>query len=67
MQLAQRVMISVDVSERFNPLIAEPENFTDDIVTMLKEVDYLTSAVENISKNAKYLGIEVTEECFERS
>ena len=60
--IGTEVMISVDVSERFNPLIAEPENFTDDIVTMLKEVDYLTSAVENISKNAKYLGIEVTEE-----
>ena len=29
---------------------------------MLKEVDYLTSAVKNISKNAKYLGIDVTEE-----
>ena len=54
-------MISVDVSERFNPLIAEPENFTEDIVTMLKEVDYLPSAVKNISKNAKYLGIDVTE------
>ena len=55
-------MISIDVSERFNPLIAEPENFAEDIVTMLKEVDYLTSAVKNISKNAKYLGIDVTEE-----
>ena len=60
--IGTEVMISVDVSERFNPLIAEPENFTDDIVTMLKEVDYLTSAVKNISKNAKYLGIDVTEE-----
>ena len=60
--IGTEVMISVDVSERFNPLIAEPENFTEDIVTMLKEVDYLTSAVKNISKNAKYLGIEVTEE-----
>ena len=60
--IGTEVMISIDVSERFNPLIAEPENFTEDIVTMLKEVDYLTSAVKNISKNAKYLGIEVTEE-----
>ena len=60
--IGTEVMISVDVSERFNPLIAEPENFTEDIVTMLKEVDYLTSAVKNISKNAKYLGIDVTEE-----
>lgn len=59
--IGTEVMISVDVSERFNPLIAEPENFTEDIVTMLKEVDYLTSAVKNISKNAKYLGIDVTE------
>ena len=33
-------MISIDVSERFNPLIAEPENYTEDIVTILKEVDY---------------------------
>lgn len=60
--IGTEVMISIDVSERFNPLIAEPENFTEDIVTMLKEVDYLTSAVKNISKNAKYLGIEVTKE-----
>jgi len=60
--IGTEVMISIDVSERFNPLIAEPENFTEDIVTMLKEVDYLTSAVKNISKNAKYLGIDVTEE-----
>ena len=60
--IGTEVMINIDVSERFNPLIAEPENFTEDIVTMLKEVDYLTSAVKNISKNAKYLGIEVTKE-----
>ena len=60
--IGTEVMISIDVSERFNPLIAEPENFTEDIVTMLKEVDYLTSAVKNISKNAKYLGVDVTEE-----
>ena len=60
--IGTEVMISIDVSERFNPLIAEPESFTEDIVTMLKEVDYLTSAVKNISKNAKYLGIDVTEE-----
>ena len=60
--IGTEIMISVDVSERFNPLIAEPENFTEDIVTMLKELDYLTSAVKNISKNAKYLGIDVTEE-----
>jgi len=60
--IGTEVMISIDVSERFNPLIAEPENFTEDIVTMLKELDYLTSAVKNISKNAKYLGIDVTEE-----
>ena len=60
--IGTEIMISIDVSERFNPLIAEPENFTEDIVTMLKEVDYLTSAVKNISKNAKYLGIDVTEE-----
>jgi len=60
--IGTEVMISIDVSERFNPLIAEPENFAEDIVTMLKEVDYLTSAVKNISKNAKYLGIDVTEE-----
>ena len=60
--IGTEVMISIDVSERFNPLIAETENFTEDIVTMLKELDYLTSAVKNISKNAKYLGIDVTEE-----
>ena len=60
--IGTEVMISIDVSERFNPLIAEPESFTEDIVTMLKEVDYLTSAVKNISKNANYLGIDVTEE-----
>ena len=60
--IGTEVMISIDVSERFNPLIAEPENFAEDIVTMLKEVDYLTSAVKNISKNAKYLGIDVTGE-----
>ena len=60
--LGTEVMISIDVSERFNPLIAEPENYITDIVSMLKEVDYLTSAVSNISKNANYLGIEVTEQ-----
>ena len=43
-------MISIDVSERFNPLIAEPENFAEDIVTMLKEVDYLTSGQKYIKK-----------------
>ena len=31
-------------------------------MTMLKEIDYLTSAVKNISKNAKYLGVDVTKE-----
>ena len=60
--LGTEVMISIDVSERFNPLIADPENYITDIVSMLKEVDYLTSAVTNISKNANYLGIEVTEQ-----
>ena len=60
--LGTEVMISIDVSERFNPLIADPENYITDIVSMLKEVDYLTSAVSNISKNANYLGIEVTEQ-----
>ena len=60
--LGTEVMISIDVSERFNPLIADPENYIADIVSMLKEVDYLTSAVSNISKNANYLGIEVTEQ-----
>ena len=60
--IGTEVIISVDVGERFNPLIAEPDNFTEDILTMLKEIDYLTSAVKNISKNAKYLGIDVTKE-----
>ena len=60
--LGTEVMISIDVSERFNPLIADPENYITDIVSMLKEVDYLTSSVSNISKNANYLGIEVTEQ-----
>ena len=60
--LGTEVMISIDVSERFNPLIADPENYITDIVSMLKEVDYLTSAVSNISKNANYIGIEVTEQ-----
>ena len=60
--LGTEVMISIDVSERFNPLIADPENYITDIVSMLKEVHYLTSAVSNISKNANYLGIEVTEQ-----
>ncbi len=48
--IGTEVMISIDVSERFNPLIAEPENFTEDIVTMLKELDYLTSAVKIYQK-----------------
>ena len=60
--IGTEVIISVDVGERFNPLIAEPDNFTEDIMTMLKEIDYLTSAVKNISKNAKYLGVDVTKE-----
>ena len=37
--LGTEVMISIDVSERFNPLIADPENYITDIVSMLKEVD----------------------------
>jgi LPXTG-site transpeptidase (sortase) family protein len=59
--LGTEVRISIDISERFNPLIADQESYITDIVSMLKELDYLTSAVSNISKNANYLGIEVTE------
>ena len=60
--LGTEVRISIDISERFNPLIADEESYITDIVSMLKELDYLSSAVSNISKNANYLGIEVTEE-----
>lgn len=60
--LGTEVKISIDISERFNPLIADEESYITDIVSMLKELDYLSSAVSNISKNANYLGIEVTEE-----
>ncbi|NDD48908.1 MAG: sortase [Alphaproteobacteria bacterium] len=60
--LGTEVRISIDISERFNPLIADQESYINDIVSMLKELDYLSSAVRNISKNANYLGIEVTEQ-----
>lgn len=60
--LGTQVMISIDISQRFNPLITDQEKYTSDIVSMLKEVDYLISAVSNISKNAKYLDIKVTEQ-----
>jgi len=60
--LGTEVRISIDISERFNPLIADQESYINDIVSMLKELDYLSSAVSNISKNANYLGIEVTEQ-----
>ena len=60
--LGTEVMISIDISERFNPLITDQEKYASDIVLMLKEVDYLISAVSNISKNAKYLDIKVTEQ-----
>jgi sortase A len=60
--LGTEVRISIDISERFNPLITDQEKYASDIVLMLKEVDYLISAVSNISKNAKYLDIKVTEQ-----
>ena len=60
--LGTEVRISIDISERFNPLIADQESYINDIISMLKELDYLSSAVSNISKNANYLGIEVTEQ-----
>ena len=60
--LGTEVMISIDISQRFNPLITDQEKYASDIVSMLKEVDYLISAVSNISKNAKYLDIKVTEQ-----
>ena len=60
--LGTEVMVSIDISERFNPLITDQEKYASDIVLMLKEVDYLISAVSNISKNAKYLDIKVTDQ-----
>ena len=60
--LGTEVRISIDISEKFNPLITDQEKYASHIVLMLKEVDYLISAVSNISKNAKYLDIKVTEQ-----
>lgn len=60
--IGTEVMISIDISQRFNPLMSDKDEYIREVVSMLKEVDYLTSAVENISRNARYLGIDVTEQ-----
>jgi sortase A len=60
--IGYEVQISIDISERFNPLITESKKYINEVISMLKEVDYITSAVHNIAKNAKFLGIPVTEQ-----
>ena len=37
------------------------KNYLAEVIGRLNEVDYMIAAVENVSKNSKYLGIEVDE------
>jgi hypothetical protein len=51
--IGYEVQISIDISERFNPLITESKKYINEVISMLKEVDYITSAVHNIAKKCK--------------
>jgi LPXTG-site transpeptidase (sortase) family protein len=59
--IGTEVLIRVDISEKFNPVLNPPEVFAAEVIGLLNEMDYMIAAVENISKNSKYLGIEVDE------
>ena len=60
--IGTEVLISIDISEKFNPVLNPPEVYAAEVIGLLNEIDYMIAAVENVSKNSKYLGIEVTEE-----
>tara|TARA_E500000081_G_scaffold75925_1_gene77577 strand:- start:1794 stop:3431 length:1638 start_codon:yes stop_codon:yes gene_type:complete len=59
--IGTEVLIRVDISEKFNPVLNPPEVFAAEVIGLLNEMDYMIAAVDNISKNSKYLGIEVDE------
>ena len=54
--IGTEVLIRVDISEKFNPVLNAPEVFAAEVIGLLNEMDYMIAAVENISKNSKYLG-----------
>ena len=58
--IGTEVLISIDIGKKFNPVL-NSKNYLAEIIGMLNEVDYMIAAVENVSKNSKYLGIEVDE------
>jgi len=60
--IGTEVLISIDISEKFNPVLNPPEVYAAEVIGLLNEIDYMIAAVENVSKNSKYLGIEVDEE-----
>jgi LPXTG-site transpeptidase (sortase) family protein len=59
--IGTEVLISIDISEKFNPVLNSPEVYAAEVIGLLNEIDYMIAAVENVSKNSKYLGIEVDE------
>ena len=59
--IGTEVLISIDIGKKFNPVL-NSKNYLTEVTGMLNEMDYMIAAVENVSKNSKYLGIEVNEE-----
>ena len=63
--IGTEVLISIDIGKKFNPVL-NSKNYLAEVVGMLNEVDYMIAAVENVSKNSKYLGIEVDEKLLRK-
>ena len=45
--IGTEVLISIDISEKFNPVLNSPEVYADEVIGLLNEIDYMIAAVEN--------------------
>ena len=52
--IGTEVLISIDISEKFNPVLNSPEVYAAEVIGLLNEIDYMIAAVENVSKNSKF-------------
>ena len=51
--IGTEVLISIDISEKFNPVLNSPEVYAAEVIGLLNEIDYMIAAVENVSKKLK--------------
>ena len=56
--IGTEVLISIDIGKKFNPVL-NSKNYLTEVTGMLNEMDYMIAAVENVSKNSKYLGLVI--------